>query len=107
MRVAVTIKGWFPSRRAAERAVEHMAQEYGIPRPDISVEPAGIAQRGAGAARNANAPEDRTIGPADADGAADGGPIIVSVDVNADEVDDVAAAFTDAGATHVDGGETR
>jgi hypothetical protein len=107
MRVAVTIKGWFPSRREAELAVEHMAQEYGIPLPDISIEPAGVAQRGAGAASDANEPEGRTIGPPDAEGAAYGGTFIVSVDVNADELDDVAAAFTDAGATQVDGDMTR
>ncbi|SFB59434.1 hypothetical protein SAMN03159496_05526 [Rhizobium sp. NFR07] len=36
----ITVKATFETREAADRAVEHLVQKHGVPRPDIFVQAA-------------------------------------------------------------------
>jgi hypothetical protein len=93
----VTILGEFDTRRDAELAVEHVVHEFGVPRGDVFVEPAGdansVGTRAAGADAKA-APDPQ--GPQKLAGA-----IRVSVDFHADEPQRIVEALKSAGAKNV------
>ena len=89
-----TIIGQFDTRRGAELAVEHVVQEYGIPRTDVFVQPVGEANsagtHAAGAdAKSAPDPQNREKL---------GGAIEVSVDFHGDDPKLIADALRGAGA---------
>lgn len=91
-----TVTGRFESRREAELAVEHLVQEHGVERTDIFIEPesnansAGVVEAGADA-ESGHPGFDKNSEPALE------GAIIVSVDVNDDQVDVVRDVMTEAG----------
>jgi len=92
-----TIIGEFDTRRGAELAVEHVAQECGVPRSDVFVQPSGGANtagtRPAGAdAKAASEPDSHQ---------ALEGLIEVSVDFHGDDPKRIADALREAGATAV------
>jgi len=95
--VKATITGDFDTRRDAELVVERVVQEFGIPRSDVFVEPAGSANsagtRSAGAdAKTAPAPE----GQQKLEGA-----LKMSVDFHGDDPQGIIAAMSSAGAKNV------
>lgn len=95
-----TITGTFATRRAAEIAVEHLVQEYGLDRSDVFIEPQS-AENSAGTEPSGG---DVAAAEPQADSAQEpalNGSLLVSVDLGADKLDDAEAAFRDAGATHV------
>ncbi|MFD1949638.1 hypothetical protein ACFSGX_02505 [Sphingomonas arantia] len=98
-----TIVGTFDTRRAADIAVEHLVQEYGLDRAAIMVAPVSDANsagvEAAGADVESGHPDIETdAAPALA------GALTVTVDMNADEAEAVEQAFSDAGATKVERG---
>lgn len=97
--MAATIKALFPSRREVELAVEHLVQEYGIERSDIFIEPTGPENSSGVPATVVGSRS--SVTSVDADSSAYGGQLEVSVDMNEDETDAVAAAFREAGAIEV------
>jgi hypothetical protein len=92
-----TIIGEFDTRRDAELAVEHVAQDCGGPRSDVFVQPVGGANtagmRPAGADAKAAPPPEAHQKPE--------GPLEVSVDFHGDEPEPIAAALKGAGAKAV------
>lgn len=99
--MTTTIKGFFPSRKEVELAVEHLVQEYGIRRSAIFVEPAGSQNSAGDEPAGADADIGRNAEIADASGARYESRLIVSVDMNEDEREAVTKAFRDAGAVEV------
>lgn len=99
--MGVTLKAVFPSRREVELAIEHLVQEYGIPRADVFVEPAGDANSSGQSVAGADAESGHAHAAPDAGGAAYRGPLSVSVDINGDEISSIDKAFRDAGASDV------
>ncbi len=92
-----TITGTFPTRRQVELAIEHLVQEYGVERTDIFIEPKSD-ENSAGVTR-AGADVKHGMEPARDEAAPDlNGPLLVSVDINQDEIEAVEKAFRDAGA---------
>jgi hypothetical protein len=92
-----TIIGEFDTRREAELAVEHVVQECGVPRGDVSVRPAGGANsagtRAAGAdVKDAPHPEARQKLE---------GAIEVSVDFHGGDPQKIADALKSTGAKSV------
>lgn len=90
-----TIYGTFETREAADRAVEHLVQQYGIDRADIFVQ-AARSENTAGTVASG--------GDADAGaetGAALQGKIEVSADVRRDEIAKAGQALAGAGAVKV------
>ena len=106
-----TVTGLFGSRRTADLVVEHLVQEYGIPRERVRV----YAQSGEAEARS---PQDSHQGASLRDlrlpeqtarGYADGiarGGILVAAHVGGDRVDRIVAAYREYSATSVDSQET-
>jgi hypothetical protein len=94
-----TIKASFATREAAELAIEHLVQQYGISRPDIFVQAAGD--------RNAAGSEPSGSDVARPDGARDDaalqGEIEVLVDIAINQISAVQRSFGDAGAIRVSG----
>ncbi|MCD7109499.1 hypothetical protein LRX75_10625 [Rhizobium sp. DKSPLA3] len=94
-----TLTATFDTREAADRAIEHLVQQYGIDRSDVFVEAAG-ADNTAG-----TKPSGGDVENPDGDGvrtdAALGGRLLVSVDLALDDIDKAQAALRDAGAEHV------
>jgi hypothetical protein len=80
-----TINGSFETRRDADMAVERLVQEFGVERTDIFVaaqgqdNSVGPARAGSDSESDAPSPEAREDG-------AHEGAIVVSVDVNDDEI---------------------
>ena len=92
-----TITGIFPTRREVELAVEHLVQEYGLERADIFIEP-NTRENSAGVeASGGDAKSGNPASQPDADAALNG-TLLVSVDINENEMDAVKKAFRDAGA---------
>ncbi len=89
-----TVTGTFPTRREAEIAVEHLVQQYGLERTDIFIEPSS-RENSAGVSSSGG---DAKSGQPD-DDAALNGSLLVSVDINEDEMEAVEKAFREAGAT--------
>lgn len=93
----VTIVGTFPTREAADRAVEHLVQQHGIPRGDVFVGPGG-EENSSGTA------------PSGADYSADGplaepaleGPIMVSADLGPEKASKAEQVFREVGASRVE-----
>ena len=93
-----TLIGTFATRRAADLAIEHLVQEYGIDRAAIMVAPVSdansVGTKPAGADVESGHPGVETdAAPALA------GALTVTVDIEDDETDAVTQAFADAGAT--------
>jgi hypothetical protein len=94
-----TVKATFETREAADRAVEHLVQKHGVPRPDIFVQAArdgnssGTVPSGGDVSSTGNA---RTDAPLD-------GEIEVSVDIAADQLAAVQRSMGEVGAMRVSG----
>lgn len=92
-----TIHGTFATRETAERAVEHLAQQYGIPRGDIFIEAlgeansAGISPSGPDLSSDAGQRGEPALS----------GQIRVSADVSKAKLRDADAALREAGALEV------
>jgi hypothetical protein len=92
-----TIVGEFDTRREAELAVEHVVQEYGVPRSDVFIQPAGGANSAGTRAAGADAkgaPEPR--GQQKLEGALE-----VSVDFHGEDPQRIADALHSTGAKAV------
>lgn len=92
-----TIIGEFDTRRGAELAVERVVQEFGVPRADVFVQPAGDANtegtRPAGA--------DAKSAPAAGGHQKLEGSIEVSVDFHGGDPEKIASALKSVGAKAV------
>ncbi|MBW7971783.1 hypothetical protein [Bradyrhizobium sp. BR 10289] len=92
-----TLIAEFDNRRAAELAVEHVVQEYGVPRGDVFVQPTGsnntAGERPVGADAKAVPEPER--------GAKLEGPIEVSVNFHGDDTHRLVDALKSAGAKTV------
>ena len=94
-----TIRATFSTRQAAELAIEHLTQEYGIDRADVFVQPTGPANTSGTSSSGCDAASARGD-----DARGDGllqGEIEVSADVSAAKVDDACEALKQAGAAEV------
>ncbi|MBP0437229.1 hypothetical protein [Tianweitania sediminis] len=96
----ITLVGTFATREAADIAIEHLVQDYGVERTDVFVQ-ASDAENSAGTqVSGGDASED------DAEGSkfepALSGSITVSADISKDELDRARTAFKDAGAIKID-----
>lgn len=94
-----TIRANFSTRQAAELAVEHLTQEYGIDRTDIFVQPAASANTAGTSTSGGDAASARG-GDARNDGSLDG-EIEVSADVSVEQLDDARKALEQAGAKSI------
>ena len=92
-----TIKGVFTTRAAAELAIEHLVQEYSIPRTDIFVE-SMVPENSAGS--EVSGGDVSHSGP-DRPDAALNGNIQVSADIGIDDTEAAKKAFTDAGGMEI------
>jgi hypothetical protein len=94
-----TIRAIFETREAADRAVEHMVQQHGISRPDISIQSAssentvGSAASGGDVNRMDGARDDAPLD----------GEIEVSADIAASQIPAVQRSLGEAGAIRVSG----
>lgn len=94
-----TIRATFKAREAADLAIEHLVQQHGISRPDISVQPfasensAGSAPSGGDVGSNSDA---RTDAPLESE-------IEVSADIAADKIAAVQRSLGDLDAVRVSG----
>jgi NACalpha-BTF3-like transcription factor len=86
----------FADRPAAELAVEHLVQQYGVERTDVFVQPVSDQNSAGSSAAGADTPNGDAASQVDAVPAL-GGAIEVSVDLNDGSEDDVRKALTDAG----------
>lgn len=99
---ARTIRAIFNTREAADRAVEHLVQEFGMARADIFVEAredensAGTSASGGDAARDPD--EGSALEPALE------GRIEVSADVSQDKITEAEKAFRQTGAIDIQKG---
>jgi hypothetical protein len=92
-----TIWATFETREAADRAIEHLVQQYGIARADVFVEaeaPENTTGTSPSGGDSAHREGDRRDAPLN-------GAIKVSADVSNDAVTDAEQAFRDAGARNV------
>ncbi|WP_080867997.1 hypothetical protein [Agrobacterium tumefaciens] len=94
-----TIRATFETRAAADLAVEHLVQQYGISRPDIFVQSASGENTAGSRSSGGDASHE---GGSRQDGALEG-EIEVSADIAADQVASVQRSFGDAGAIRVSG----
>jgi hypothetical protein len=94
-----TIRASFATREAAELAIEHLVQQYGVSRPDIFVQAVGEQNTAGTAASGGDV--DRPDGARD--DAALQGEIEVSVEITTNQIPAVQRSFGDAGATRVSG----
>lgn len=94
---AVTIRAEFSSRDAAERAIEHLVQEYGVARGDVFVSPKDAANS-AGAEKSG---PDAFSGPVDGSAFEPRlqGAIVVSAEVRSDAAVRVEDALRSSGAS--------
>ena len=92
-----TITGEFATRREAELAVERVVQEYGVPRSDVFIQPAG----GANSAGTRAAGADAKVTPEPQGQQKLEGPIEVSVDFHGDDPKKIADALHSTGAKTV------
>lgn len=96
-RMTLEIIGEFATRREAELAVEHVVQEYGVPRNDVFIQPTGgansVGTRAAGA--------DAKLAPEPQGQQKLEGALEVSVDFHGDDPKTIADALHTAGATVV------
>lgn len=94
-----TIHGTFATREAADRAVEHLVQEHGVPRADVFVRPAAAANYAG------DAPSGGDAGRGEAEGSAFAarldGSIEVSADLSRQKLAVAERAFREAGARDV------
>lgn len=94
-----TIRATFRTREAADIAVEHLVQQYGVSRPDVFIQPvsdensAGAAPSGGDASHENGARRDAPLG----------GDLEVSVDIAQDQLAAVRRSFEDAGAIDISG----
>nr|WP_299497839.1 hypothetical protein [uncultured Rhizobium sp.] len=92
-----TIRASFDNRAAADRAVEHLVQQHGIPRPDIFIQSAmaentvGSSPSGGDASHDEGARRDAPLG----------GEIEVSVDIAERHIPAVQRSLGEAGAIRV------
>lgn len=91
-----TIRAIFRTREAADRAVEHLVQQFGIDRADIFIE-ARSADNTSGTQRSGG---DASTDPDEGSAldAALGGYILVSADLPAEKLSDAQRAFCEVGA---------
>ncbi|TDK31731.1 hypothetical protein E2F50_18840 [Rhizobium deserti] len=97
-----TIKGTFATRAAADQAIEHLTQEYGLNRADIFVQAVGSANTSGTQPNGSDAPSVRDDAPR-TDGALQG-EIEVSADLSSEKFSAAMQAFKEAGARHLDAG---
>jgi hypothetical protein len=94
-----TIRATFKTREAAEIAVERLVQQYGVPRPDVFIQPvsdrntAGSAPSGGDAAHDDGARRDAPLR----------GEIEVSADIAEEQIAAVRRSFEEAGAVDLSG----
>lgn len=95
----ITIRATFETREAADLAVEHLVQQYGVSRPDIFVQSstsensAGISPSGGDAAHKEGARSDAKLA----------GEIEVSADIAVSQIAAVERSLGEAGAIRVSG----
>ncbi|TCP88191.1 hypothetical protein C8J31_10344 [Rhizobium sp. PP-CC-2G-626] len=94
-----TLTATFDTREAADLAIEHLVQQYGIDRSDIFVEATG-SDNTAGTQPSGGDVENREGDGVRTDAALEG-QLQVSVDLALEDVDKAQAAFRDAGAQDV------
>ncbi|OLP62475.1 hypothetical protein BJF93_22735 [Xaviernesmea oryzae] len=94
-----TLYATFDTREAADRAIEHLVQQYGIDRSDVFVEADG-ADNTAGTAPSGGDMLNREGEGTRTDAALEG-KLKVSVDLALDDMEKAQAAFRDAGARDV------
>ena len=109
-----TVAGLFDRRRSADLVVEHLVQEYGIPRESVRVFGAGGG--GAAEARSPHdsdqeaslaelgLPEERVRAYAEGIGR---GKIVVAAQVEGDRVERVLASYAEYGGAHVESCEAK
>lgn len=85
----ITISATFATREAADLAVEHLVQQYGISRPDIFVR--SIADQNSTGSQVSRGDVDRSDAPLE-------GEIEVSADIPANQISTVQRGLGDAGA---------
>lgn len=92
-----TITARFPTREAADLAIEHLTQEHGIDRSDIFVQAVGAANTVGTAPSGSDAPSGRDDDrAARTDGALEGG-LEVSADVTQEQYAKARAVFDELG----------
>lgn len=94
-----TLYATFDTREAADRAIEHLVQHYGIDRADVFVEAKG-EDNSAGIAPSGGDVHNGEDDSARSDAALKG-QLQVSVDLALADADHALAAFRDAGAREV------
>lgn len=94
-----TLTATFDTREAADLAIEHLVQQYGIDRSDVFVEAKG-SENTAGTKPSGGDVENREGEGVRTDAALDG-QLQVSVDLSLDDIDKAQAAFREAGARDV------
>jgi hypothetical protein len=92
-----TIIGRFDTRRGAELAIEHVVQEYGVPRTDVFVQPVG----GANTVGTQAAGPDTKAAPEPEKPPKLNGLIEVSVDFHGEDPERIVDALKGAGAKAV------
>ncbi len=91
-----TIRGTFPTREAADLAIEHLTQEHGIDRADVFVQAVGSSNSSGTRPSGGDAPSTR--GEHSREDSQLGGAIEVSADVSEVKFAAARQAFEDAGA---------
>ena len=94
-----TLTATFDTREAADLAIEHLVQQYGIDRSDVFIEAKG-SENTAGTKPSGGDVENREGDGVRTDAALDG-QLQVSVDLSLDDIDKAQAAFREAGARDV------
>ena len=87
-----TIKATFDNREAADRAVEHLVQQHGVPRPDVFLQAAGPRNT------TGSSPSGGDIGRNDSPLR---GEIEVSADISQGQIAAVQRSLGEAGALRV------
>jgi hypothetical protein len=96
-----TLYATFDTREAADLAIEHLVQQYGIDRSDVFVEAVG-RENTTGTEPSRGDVENREGDGVRTDGAHEG-QLQVSVDLALEDIEKAQAAFKDAGARNVSG----
>ncbi|MCV0397226.1 MAG: hypothetical protein K5872_14800 [Rhizobiaceae bacterium] len=97
-----TVSGIFTTREDADRAVEHLVQEFGINRSDVFLEPAGDANSSGAVASGGDAesdPKEGSLFPPKL-----GAQVKVTADVARSQVSRAQRAFAEAGAESIGAG---
>lgn len=95
-----TVSGRFDAREVADRVIEQLVQQYGIPRMDIFVQSAEDLNSAGKVASGGDASHDGKV----RDDAPLNGTLEVSADVRLKDVDVVERVFREAGASGVRAG---